>query len=183
MSNKPFFAMIIPMGDTPGGGGGPPPSVWHPTFPTNPIVVPPGGSYPGQPPTIWPGPNPPYVDAGFPGPQPGGPTHIWGGPWYPPTIWPGPKPPYIDAGFPGPQPGHPPGIWGGPWYPPVIWDPARPTNPIVNPGDPNHPGAGQPDRTPKIEWKTAWSPSTGWIVVGVPTGEHVTPSAEGEQPK
>jgi hypothetical protein len=27
-----------------------------------------------------------------------------------------------------------------------------------------------------IDWKTAWSPSTGWIVVGVPQVPHPTPS-------
>jgi hypothetical protein len=168
-----FLALITPMG----GGGGSPPGIW-------------GGGGVGN-----------YPDAGFPGPQPGGPTHIWGGPFDPPRVW-GGKPPYMDIGFPGPQPpGTPPlGIWGGSgvgdyidaggpgpqpggpvrpthpiYYPPVIWDPARPANPIVNPGDPDHPGAGQP--MPKIEWKTAWSPTTGWVVVGVPTGPVPTPSA------
>lgn len=129
-----------------------PPGVWHPTFPTNPIVVPPG--YGGPPLGIWGGGGVGnYPDAGFPGPQPGGPVY----------------------------PSHPI------FYPPVIWDPSRPANPIVNPGDPNHPGEGQPgngqgERVPKIEWKTAWSPSTGWIVVGIPTGEHVTPSGSSENP-
>lgn len=184
---QPFLALITPIG---GGDGGDPPHVWRPTFPTNPIVVPPGGAYPGGPPgapthPIWgpPGFNPPgpgmppgiwggrppnYVDIGGPGPQPPGtpPLTIWGG---------GGVGDYIDAGFPGPQPGRPPQIWGGPYFPPVIWDPASPTNPIVNPGDPDHPG---PAPVPKIEWKTAWSPQTGWVIVGIPTGEHVTPSAK-----
>lgn len=192
MTHQPFMAYIIPMG----GGGGSPPGVWQPTFPTNPIVVPPGGAYPGGPPSsggqpphpqhpiwgppgfnppgagmppgIWPGPKPPYVDAGFPMPQPPGtpPLGIWGGSGIGD---------YIDAGFPGPQPGKPPQIWGGPYFPPVIWP---------GPGPLPYPDQGLPgpqpegDRTPKIEWKTAWSPTTGWIVVGVPTGEHVTPSSE-----
>lgn len=126
-----------------------------------------GGPMPG-------GSNPPYVDIGFPGPQPPRPI-IPGGPGSPPLeIW-GPITNYPDAGFPGPQPGKPPQIWGGPYFPPVIWDPSRPTNPIVNPGDPNHPGGET--KPPLVEWKTAWSPTTGWVVVGVPTGEIPTPSS------
>lgn len=146
MSNKPFIAMIVPLGEPGGGGGGggpsvPPLGIW-------------GGGGVGN-----------YPDAGFPGPQPGQPPRPWGPINYP------------DQGLPGwqPQPGRPTHPI---YYPPVIWDPSRPTNPIVNPGDPNNPGQGQPGRGPQIEWKTAWSPSTGWIVVGVPTGEHVTPSSE-----
>ena len=131
----------------------------------------PGGPFPiapgGPPLGIWGGTPPAYVDIGFPGPQPPGtpPLGIWGG---------GGVGNYPDAGFPGPQPGGPVRPTHPIYYPPVIWDPARPANPIVNPGDPDHPGGeAQP---PKIEWKTAWSPTTGWIVVGIPTGEHVTPS-------
>lgn len=197
---KAFMAMIIPMGEgvggpgnpggPPVGPGGPPPQVNWPTFPTNPIARPPWGwgsnppGGPGTPPLgIWGGSGVgDYVDAGLPGPQPGQPPRPWGPVFYPdqglpgnqPGIWPG-KPPYVDIGFPGPQPGHPPGIWGGPWYPPVIWDPSRPTNPIVNPGDPNNP---EGDRQPRVEWKTAWSPSTGWVVIGIPTGPTPTPSSE-----
>lgn len=198
MTGQPFLALITPIG---GGGGAAPPGVNWPTFPSNPIAEPPwgwgrpppgggapgGGGQPshpiwgppgfnppgaGMPPGIWGGRPPNYVDIGGPGPQPPGtpPLTIWGG---------GGVGNYPDAGFPGPQPGRPPQIWGGPYFPPVIWDPASPTNPIVSPGDPDHPGGGRP-ATPKIEWKTAWSPETGWVVVGVPTGEHVTPS---EQPK
>lgn len=154
-----------------------------------------GGPMPGgpggPPPQIWPGPRPPYIDAGLPGPQPGQPPRPWGPINYPDIGFPMPQPPgtpplqiwggggvgdYIDAGLPGPQPGRPPQIWGGPYFPPVIWDPTFPANPIVRPGDPNHPGGEI--QLPKIEWKTAWSPTTGWVVVGVPTGDHVTPSAQ-----
>lgn len=177
-----------------GGGpmpGGPPLGTWG-GRPPNYVDI--GG--PGNQPGIWPGPNPPYIDAGFPGPQPGQPgggppLGIWGGrpPNYVDIGGPGPQPPgtpplgiwggggvgdYIDAGFPGPQPGRPGRPTHPIYYPPVIWDPSRPTNPITNPGDPNNPAGGQP--VPKIEWKTAWSPTTGWVVIGVPTGEHVTPS-------
>lgn len=158
MTQQAFLALITPIGSgasqPPVGGGG------QPGYPVHPWVPPYGPSHPiapgGPPPGIW-GPIGNYPDAGFPGPQPGGPVYP-SQPIYRPDL----------------------GIWGGPYYPPVIWDPSRPTNPIVNPGDPNNPGAGQGEgnQQPKIEWKTAWSPSTGWIVVGVPTGEHVTPSSE-----
>lgn len=183
---QPFLALITPVGDAVQPPTGAPPIAGQgPGFPTNPIARPPWGWGSNNPPSNWyPHPSHPiwypglgiwggggvgnYPDAGFPAPQPP-PLGIWGG---------GGVGNYPDAGFPGPQPGGPIGIWGGPYFPPVIWDPARPTNPIVNPGDPNNPAAGQPggERTPKVEWKTAWSPQTGWIVVGIPTGEHVTPS-------
>lgn len=186
MTQQPFLALITPLG----GGGGQPPAGGQPGYPTHPWVPPYGPAHPivppgGYPPLgIWGGRPPNYVDIGFPGPQP---YPDQGLPGQQPGIWPGPKPPYIDAGFPGPQPGGPVYPSHPIYFPPVVWDPSRPTNPIVNPGDPNNPAAGQPGgEQPKIEWKTAWSPSTGWIVVGVPTGEHVTPSAEtsqGEQPK
>jgi len=105
-----------------------------------------------------------YPDQGLPGQQPGQPPRPWGPINYP------------DQGLPGS------GSGGAPthpiYYPPVIWDPSRPTNPIANPSDPDNPEGGQ---QPKIEWKTAWSPSTGWIVVGVPTGPTPTPSQGDEQ--
>lgn len=158
MSKKPFYALIIPQqSDLPSG---PPPQIWAPAFPTNPIAEPPWGwgnrpTYPttgpgfptnpiAEPPWGW-GGRPPqrpplgfwggsgvgdYIDAGLPGPQPGGPITIWG-----------PIGDYIDAGFPAPQP---------------------PLPPIVN------------DRP--VEWKVAWTPTTGWIVVGIPTGPVPTPS-------
>jgi hypothetical protein len=196
MPTQPFLALITPLGATGGGGGegGYPSHPWVPPagHPSHPWVPPPGyPSHPWVPPAGH--PSHPWVPpGGHPShpwvPPPGYPSHPWvppssGGPGTPPLgIWGGGGVgDYIDAGFPGPQPGGPIGIWGGPYFPPVIWDPSRPTNPIVNPGDPDHPGEGQPggDRTPKVEWKTAWSPSTGWVVVGVPTGEHPTPSGQG----
>jgi hypothetical protein len=68
---------------------------------------------PGNQPIIWPGPRPPYIDAGLPGPQPPYPPYMDirppQTPGRPPTIW-DPRPPYVDIGFPGPQP-------GGPVYP------------------------------------------------------------------
>jgi hypothetical protein len=158
----------------------------------------PGG--PGVPPGYWGGVAPPHVDIGFPMPQPPTgqppvyPAHpIAGGPWpshpiagpqppqpQPPGIWPGPKPPYVDIGGPGPQPtptppiyfpppgSQPPlGIWGGPF------DPPRPTHPIVLP--PNLPP--ETPETGPIDWKVGWTPTTGWVVIGVPNGPHPAPSA------
>lgn len=155
----PFLALITPIGSASGPPG----------YPAHPWLPPYGPSHPiapgGPPPRPW-GPIE-YPDQGLPQP----PLGIWGG---------GGVGNYPDAGFPGPQPGGPVRPTHPIFYPPVIWDPSRPTNPIVNPGDPNDPGAGQP-RPPLVEWKSAWSPSTGWIVVGVPTGEHVTPSQEPSQ--
>jgi hypothetical protein len=99
-----------------------------PGFPTHPIA-------PGGPPLgIW-GPIGNYPDAGFPGPQPGGPVGIWGG-----SNTPFPTPPIYIPITPPPESGlspeHPIYI---PVQPPLgIWGPTdpRPTNPIVNPGDP-----------------------------------------------
>ena len=188
----PFLALITPLGggDSGGGGGAPSHPIFYPPypstgpgFPTAPIA--PGG-FPGAP--SHPIYNPPYPSTG-----PGFPTA---------PIAPGGPPPYPSTGpgFPTAPiaPGGPPlGIWGPitlpdqslpggqpgpshPWvpggnYPPVVWDPSRPTNPIANPGDPNNPSGEQ---QPKVEWKAAWSPTTGWIVVGVPTGPTPTPSSQ-----
>jgi hypothetical protein len=45
----------------------------------------------------------------------------------------------------------------------------RPDNSLPVPPDPRPEGV-------KWEVKTAWTPTTGWVVVAIPTGEHVTPS-------
>jgi hypothetical protein len=156
MTNKPFLALITPIGST---------------------SEPPSG---GQPPRPWGPIN--YPDQGLPGPQPGQPPRPWGPINYPDQGLPGNQPypgqglpgnqPYPDNSLPGqqPRPTHPI------YYPPVIWDPSLPSNPIANPGDPNNPEGGGESQKPIIEWKTAWSPSTGWIVVGVPTVPVPTPS-------
>lgn len=153
---QPFLALITPVGDA-----GPPLGIWGGRPPNYVDIGGPGPQpYPGQ---GLPG-NQPYPGQGLPGPQP-----------YPDQSLPGQQPRpwgpvfYPDQGLPQTpgRPSHPI------YYPPVIWDPNFPTNPIANPGDPNNPEG------PKIEWKTAWSPSTGWIVVGIPTGPTPTPSDEG----
>jgi hypothetical protein len=82
------------------------------------------------------------------GPMPGGP----GGP--PLGFWGGRPPEYVDIGGPAPQP--------------------HPEHPIVLPPDlpPNLP---PPDERP-IDWKVAWTPQSGWVVVGVPQFPVPTPS-------
>jgi hypothetical protein len=87
------------------------------------------------------------------GPMPGGP---------PLGFWGGYRPPYIDNTLPMPQP--PLGFWGG----------VAP--PFVDIGFPMPQPPGDGDREPKFEWKTGWSPETGWVVVAIPQFEHVTPS-------
>jgi hypothetical protein len=86
------------------------------------------------------------------GPMPGGP---------PLGFWGGRPPEYVDIGGPPPQPG----IWPSPGVP---------THPIVLPPD-LPPTLPPPDDRP-IEWKAAWTPTTGWVVVGVPQGPVPTPS-------
>lgn len=90
--------------------------------------------------------------------------------------------------------GSPPGIWGPtdpfptppivippetPSEPPlVIWGPndPRPTPPIELPGGGNPPTGGE--RVKLVEWHTAWTEETGWIIVGTPAEgvPHPTPS-------
>jgi len=105
------------------------------------------------------------------GPMPGGPYPAHpiapGGP--PLGFWGGTAPPYVDIGLPGQQPG----IWPSPGHPSQV--PGFPTNPIVLPPD-LPPTMPDPDNRP-IEWKTGWTPTTGWVVVGVPSGPAPTPSA------
>ena len=108
-----------------------------------------------------------------------------GGGSQPPGIWgpyPGfPTPPI--ANVPGlPPSGNPPGFGQHPehpiYYPPGIWGPypGFPSNPIS--GIPGLPGYEPPaeGQKPPFEAKVGWSPSTGWIVVYVPTGPTPTPS-------
>ena len=142
-------------GPMPGGPGGQPPS---------------GGGMPPHPAhPIW------RPDLG-----------IWGGPWEPPY----PSHPIYNPG--GPPGSSPPGYWGGGMGPGVkpqppgsgqpplgIWpNPPEgsvlPEHPIVLPPD-LPPTMPPPDERP-IDWKTAWTPATGWIVIGVPSGAHPTPS-------
>jgi hypothetical protein len=123
----------------------------EPPRPDNSLPQPPLGFWGGRPPN--------YVDIGGPGPQPR-PEH--------PIYFPPPGQPPL--GIWGP-PDMPPGFWGGGMGPGVKPQP-RPEHPIVLPPDlpPETPEGG------RIEWKTAWTPQTGWIVVGIPQEPHPTPS-------
>ena len=165
---QPFLAMIMPVG---GNGSG--------NYPDNTLPVPPPrwDTFPK------PMPTPPPV-AGWPGGLPGGGGFPGqGGPYPDNTLpqpplgtWGGVGQPYPDQGLPGPQPGRPPGIWGGPWQPPYpSQGPGFPTHPIVLPPD-LPPTLPDPDNRP-IDWKTAWTPATGWVVIGVPQGPVPTPSS------
>jgi hypothetical protein len=165
------YIFLIDQGPTDPGFG-------VPGWPAHPIA--PGGPppYPSHPipPTVWPNP---------PGQGPGNPPGFWGGS----APWPGYPMPPMAPGGPPPHPSHPipPGVWpsppggggggGGGGSPPGIWGGGNepfPTPPIFIP--PGLPPVDQPEGP--IEWKTAWSPQTGWVVVGVPSEgtEHPTPS-------
>lgn len=172
---RPFLAMITPVGDlggpvdpgwgvggpgSPGGPGGPGgpgspggPGGPGPVYPAHPIA---GGPWPTHPIA---GPQPPQ-----PGQPPGGGAHPSHPIYFPPEgsqpplgFWGGVAPPYVDIGGPGPQP--------------------RPEHPIVLPPDlpaeipPPNGGESIP-----IEWKTGWTQVTGWVIVGIPTVPHPTPS-------
>jgi hypothetical protein len=161
---EPFLALITPIGTTPPPQ--PPLGIWGPTDPrpTLPIAgwnpgtgnFPPWSPPPVQPPLgIW-GPGDPRPTLPIAG-------------WNPGT---GNFPPWV-------PPSPPLGIWGGSNQP-------FPTNPIAG-FDPIHgtfpkpPGGGTEE--PKFEWKTAWSPQTGWIVVAIPLFPVPTPSADKAEDK
>jgi hypothetical protein len=184
--------------------GGPPYPSQGPGFPTHPIVLPPGGAWPSppQPPLqIWGGPYyPPIPTHPIVLPPQGPPLGTWGGGGQPfptpPVAGPG-RPPWWgmaqDPGYGVPLP--PLGTWGGgnvPYPTPPIYFPPEggaqpplgtwggagepfPTPPIVIPPD-LPPTMPDPDNRP-VEWKTAWLPTVGWVVVGLPQGPIPTPSA------
>jgi hypothetical protein len=152
-------------------GGGPiiPPS--SPGHPAHPIA-------PGTPPGIWGGP-PLYPDQGLPGGQPH-PSHPIAPGGRPPGIWGGP-PLYPDQGLPGPQPTPTPPIYLPPgtipglspehpiYIPPSSGVPGVPTHPIVLPP----PGSGEkPEVAANWDVTTAWTPSSGWVTVIVPSEEN-----------
>lgn len=109
----------------------------------------------------------PHPDQGLPGDQP-----------RPDNTLPGAQPrPDHDLPGPQPHPEHPivlPPDSGG-WEPVFIWGPTdpRPTVPIVIP-EPLPPEGERPG----LEFKAVWTPVSGWVVVGIPTGPHPTPSAQ-----
>jgi hypothetical protein len=139
-----------------------------------------GGPMPGGPPLgIW--PNPPEGQAPIPSHPiaPGGPPPYPSHPIYNPGGPPGSSPPGFWGGGMGPgvKP-QPPGSPGG--SPPQIWpNPPEgqapiPSHPIVLPPD-LPPTMPPPDSRP-IDWRTAWTPITGWVVIGMPSGPTPTPS-------
>lgn len=161
---QPFLALITPLSDARPDN----------TLPTPQPPVDPGYSPPWarpQPPRPW-GPinypdnslpgNQPYPDQGLPKP----PLGIWG---------PGDPRPTLPIYIP-PEGGPPPlGIWG-PTDPRPGWGlpgpQPHPEHPIVLPPD-------LPEETPeggKITWKTAWTPVTGWVVVGIPAEGTLVPT-------
>jgi hypothetical protein len=143
-----------------GGGGGQPP------YPSHPIYNP-GGPPGSSPPGYWGGGMGPGVK-----PQPPAGAHPEHPIYFPPE---GTEPP---LGIWGP-PDMPPGYWGGGMGPGVKPQP-KPEHPIVLPPDlpptipPAQGGSGEPIQ---VEWKTAWSSTTGWVVIGIPTEPVPTPSA------
>ena len=170
----PFLALITPLSDA---------------RPDNTLPRPPGPVDPGYSPP-WARPQPPYPDNTLPRP-PGVPTHPIYNPAYPDNtlpqpplgIWGGGNVPMPSPPIYIPPEGSPPplGIWGPPDMPPGFWGggmgpgvkpPPVPTHPIVLPPD-------LPEETPeggKIDWKTAWTPTTGWIVIGIPAEGTLVPT-------
>jgi len=160
---QPFLAMITPVAS---GGR-----------PDQGLPQPPVG--------IWPGPNPPYLDIGFPLPQPPGGGHL-SHPWVPPS------PGYPSHPWVPPQAGSP----SHPWVPPVgIWpSPGHPAHPIAPGGMPPYPDHGLPGQPPYVD--NALPPyvdntlppsgrpptpgnSAGALVIAVPATDPPTPPPAG----
>jgi hypothetical protein len=136
--------------------------------------------------------------AGIPG------LEVGGGPIIPPSVPPGSggvpiHPIWGPPGFNPPGPGMPPGIGGGPIFPtdPVIPPSGgTPVFPIWGPpgielppgsgyppvaGHPLPPPGGGTPPQPIPNWKAqpVWTPTTGWVVVLVPTGDQTIPTPSG----
>jgi hypothetical protein len=188
---KSFIALITPMekgggrpdNSLPGGQGGRPdntlpgsqpgidntlpgqlPRPEHPIY----YPIPPGGiidnTLPGQQPGIdntLPG-SQPGIDNTLPGSQPKPEQPIYlppgSGNWEPIFIW-GPSDPRPGTGLPGQQPG-------------------RPDNTLPPGVDNTLPPDGETSDGQPIKYVPIWTPTTGWITVGIvlPEGPTVTPS-------
>jgi hypothetical protein len=151
---------------------------------------PPGGGSPGAPDQTLPGDLPrPEHPIWLPLP-PGAPVDPeWGideGTGVPPhpehPIEPPTQPPPTTGGEhpshpivkPG-EPTHPivlPPDQEGGWGPIYIWGGGPGARPPIYVPDPVPPEGERPG----IEFKPVWTPATGWVVIGIPQGEHVTPS-------
>jgi hypothetical protein len=170
---QPFLALITPLSDA---------------RPDNTLPMPQPPVDPGYSPP-WARPMPPRPDNTLPRP-PGVPTHPIYNPAYPDNTLPQPPLGMWGPNDPRPTPpiyippeGSPPplGIWGPPDMPPGFWGGGmgpgvkpqpHPEHPIVLPPD-------LPEETPeggKIEWKTAWTPTTGWVVIGIPAEGTLVPT-------
>jgi len=158
---EPYKAIIVPLDEPPvlppGAGGEPPrPDNSLPLFPFHPIVVPPGGTWPGEPPPIGGGGTDPYPDNTLPGDLPGS----GGGgeqpprpdidlplfPFHPIVVPPGGNWPSQPPTGGAPRPEHPI------YYPPGTEPPVEP--PTTEPPYPDNtlpgelPGGGQPPIPP-----------------------------------
>ena len=93
--------------------------------------------------------------------------------YFPPE---GGQPPLGIWGPPDPRPSNPisgiPGLPGSPGQQP------HPEHPIVLPPElpPTIPPEGGEGPERKVEWKTAWTPQTGWIIVGIPAEGTLVPT-------
>lgn len=169
---EPFKALIVPL-DAPtepppigGGGDGAHPGHDLPLFPFHPIVVPPGGVWPGEPPIEPPtGTEPPHPDQGLPGEQPRPDIDLPLFPFHPIVVppggsWPTPptgggQPPYPDQTLPGDLPG------GGGGTP--------------TPPDPNAPRPSHPINLPPNDsgyWIFVYIQGLGWVWVAVPSNQN-----------
>jgi hypothetical protein len=141
----PIYLPVVPP-------GAPEHPIYIPVYPSHPIVLPPehvGGPpvvWPPLPPlTIWPEPQPPYVDIGGPAQPP--PLGIWGGGGVPM-----PNPPIYIPIVPPPVEGAPPEAT----HP--IYLPVYPTHPIYLPGHPEHPIVIPPELPPAFVSPPAAAP-------------------------
>ena len=154
---QPFLAYIMPVGNAHPDHGlpGPQPPFpgqGQPPHPSHPIYNP-GGPPGSSPPGYWGGGMGPGVK---PQPHPEHPIYFPPEGQPPLGIWGGKPPEYVDIGGPAPQP--------------------KPEHPIVLPPDlpPEIPPNG--GQAIPIEWKTGWTQETGWVIIGIPTETHPTPS-------
>ena len=160
------------------------------TLPQPPLGIWGGGNVPMPSPPMMPGGGGNWGQANDPGygvPIGGGgrPTHPIYNPAYPDNTlpgqglgtWGGGNVPYPTPPIYIPPTGSPPplGIWGPtdprPGYG-LPGEQPKPSHPIVLPPDlpPETPEGG------KIDWKTAWTPTTGWVVIGIPAEGTLTPT-------
>jgi hypothetical protein len=196
-----FMAMIIPIDPgahpahpiAPGGGGywgqanDPgygievnPPGFWGPNDPrpTNPIAGP--GRPPGWGMANDPGYGVPLPPLGFWGPNDPRPTNPIAGPGRPPWWGMAQDPGYGIPIFLPPGGGPVDPGYSPPWAqvkPPVDPGYSPPWAQVPDLPDTLPPAQGSGGEPVPVEWKTAWSPYTGWVVIGVPTGPTPTPSA------